>query len=77
MALLAVEAAVLGVEAAVERGRGRGRGRCRRERHLSSKISGGCHVGDERVNTSLFTIDPLRASLVGIMGAGGVRDRGP
>ena len=46
MALLYVEA-ILGVVAAVERGR------CRRERGLS-RISGGCHVGDERVQH--FTI---------------------
>ena len=51
-ALLAVEAAVVGVEAAVERSRGR----CRRERHDFEKyqISGGCHVGEERVQQ--FTI---------------------
>ena len=53
MALLDVEA-VVGVVAAVAVGVERGRRR--RERGLS-KISGGCHVGDERVqHFSLFTI---------------------
>lgn len=78
MALLAVEAAVVGVEAAAVERSG---GRCRRERHdfQNIKDQGVAMWATNGFNNVIHysRFDPLRASLVGIMGAGGVRDRGP